>query len=36
MGQQFKVVGVLTQTADGADGSTDDRVIIPITIVELD
>lgn len=32
MGQQFKVVGVLTQTADGADASTDDRVIIPISV----
>jgi len=32
MGQQFKVVGVLTQTADGADSSTDDRVIIPISV----
>jgi putative ABC transport system permease protein len=31
-GQQFKVVGVLTQTADGADGSTDDRVIIPVSL----
>ncbi len=32
MGQEFKVVGVLTQTADGADSSTDDRVIIPISV----
>ena len=32
MGQQFKVVGVLTQTADGVDSSTDDRVIIPISV----
>lgn len=32
IGQQFKVVGVLTQTADGADSSTDDRVIIPISV----
>jgi putative ABC transport system permease protein len=31
-GQQFKVVGVLTQTADGVDSSTDDRVIIPISV----
>ncbi|MFT5873448.1 MAG: putative ABC transport system permease protein [Clostridium sp.] len=31
-GQQFKVVGVLTQTADGVDASTDDRVIIPISV----
>lgn len=31
-GQQFKVVGVLTQTANGADSSTDDRVIIPVSI----
>ncbi|MGV8982961.1 ABC transporter permease [Clostridium sp.] len=32
IGQQFKVVGVLTQTADGVDSSTDDRVIIPISV----
>lgn len=32
IGQQFTVVGVLTQTADGADSSTDDRVIIPISL----
>jgi len=32
VGQQFTVVGVLTQTADGADSSTDDRVIIPISL----
>lgn len=31
-GQQFKVIGVLTQTANGADSSTDDRVIIPISL----
>lgn len=31
-GQQFKVVGVLTQTANGVDASTDDRVIIPINV----
>lgn len=31
-GQQFKVVGVLTQTANAADSSTDDRVIIPVSI----
>jgi len=31
-GQQFKVVGVLTQTANGVDSSTDDRVIIPISV----
>nr|WP_207755353.1 ABC transporter permease [Clostridium pascui] len=31
-GQQFKVVGVLTQTANGADSSTDDRVIIPVSL----
>lgn len=34
-GQLFKVVGVLTQTADGADNSTDDRVIIPYHLAEL-
>lgn len=32
VGQQFTVVGVLTQTADGADSSTDDRVIIPVSL----
>jgi putative ABC transport system permease protein len=32
MGQEFKVVGVLTQTANGVDSSTDDRVIIPISV----
>lgn len=32
VGQEFKVVGVLTQTANGVDSSTDDRVIIPISI----
>lgn len=32
VGQEFKVVGVLTQTANGADSSTDDRVIIPISL----
>ncbi|MBC8062329.1 MAG: ABC transporter permease [Clostridiaceae bacterium] len=32
VGQEFKVVGVLTQTANGQDSSTDDRVIIPISI----
>lgn len=31
-GQQFKVIGVLTQTANGADSSSDDRVIIPISL----
>lgn len=31
-GQEFKVVGVLTQTANGADSSSDDRVIIPISL----
>jgi len=31
-GQQFKVVGVLTQTADGETGSDDDRVIIPVSL----
>ena len=31
-GQQFKVVGVLTQTADGVDGSADDKVVIPISV----
>ncbi|KGK81756.1 ABC transporter permease [Clostridium sp. HMP27] len=31
-GQQFKVIGVLTQTANGADSSTDDRVIIPVSL----
>ena len=32
MGQEFKVVGVLTQTANGADATADDKVIIPISI----
>ena len=32
VGQQFTVVGVLTQTANGADSSDDDRVIIPINL----
>lgn len=31
-GQQFKVIGVLTQNANGADSSTDDRVIIPVSL----
>ena len=30
-GQIFKVVGVIQQTADGADQSADDQIIIPIT-----
>lgn len=32
VGQEFKVVGVLTPTSNGQDGSNDDRVIIPVTI----
>lgn len=32
MGQQFKVVGVLTETANGQDSSSDDRVLIPINV----
>lgn len=32
MGQQFKVVGVLTETANGQDSSNDDRVLIPINV----
>lgn len=32
MGQEFKVVGVLTQTENGQSSSNDDRVIIPISI----
>ena len=32
VGQQFTVVGVLTQTANAQDSSTDDRVIIPVSI----
>ena len=31
-GQQFKVVGVLTETEEGVDASSDDRVIIPISV----
>lgn len=31
-GQQFKVVGVLTQKENAVDGSSDDRVIIPISV----
>ena len=32
VGQEFKVVGVLTQTANGVDASSDDKVIIPISV----
>lgn len=32
IGQEFKVVGVLAETANGVDASTDDRVIIPISV----
>jgi putative ABC transport system permease protein len=32
IGQQFKVVGVLTETANGQDSSNDDRVLIPINV----
>ena len=32
VGQEFKVVGVLTQTENGVDLTTDDRVIIPISV----
>lgn len=32
LGQEFNVVGVLTETAAGADSSVDDRVIIPISV----
>lgn len=32
IGQQFKVVGVLTETANGADSTTDDRVIVPVSL----
>lgn len=32
VGQEFKVVGVLTETASSADSSADDRVIIPISL----
>ena len=32
VGQQFKVVGVLTQTENGVDSSADDKVIIPISV----
>lgn len=32
LGQEFKVVGVLTETSAGADSSVDDRVIIPISV----
>jgi putative ABC transport system permease protein len=32
IGQQFKVVGVLTETANAQDSSNDDRVLIPINV----
>jgi putative ABC transport system permease protein len=35
LGQQFKVVGVLTQTDDGADDGDDDRIFIPTHPAEV-
>jgi putative ABC transport system permease protein len=32
LGQEFTVVGVLTETENGADSTDDDRVIIPISV----
>lgn len=33
-GQKFKVVGILTETASGEEGSSDDTVIIPYTVMQ--